>query len=119
MTFIRQLLLSVGAVFLKPSENGGGREMAVTFMLWGKDWPSDFRKFFIKLVCSSYVKGVRTYKQSVNFILYQFAVLNFSGPIELTQELYSFDGSGWDSKVNPEMAFGLNHHCLIESVLKM
>lgn len=106
-------------MFLKPSKDGGGREMTRTYMLGGKDGPSDFKKFFIKLAFSSSVKGVRTYKQPVSFILYQFALLNFSGPIELTQELYLFDGPGWDSKVNPEMVFGLNHHCLKESVLKM
>lgn len=53
MIFVRQHLLSVGTAFLKPIESGGAREMAMTYMLWGKDWASDFGKFFIKLVCSS------------------------------------------------------------------
>lgn len=36
MTSIRQPLLGVVTVFLKPNESGGGREMAVIPMLCGR-----------------------------------------------------------------------------------
>lgn len=37
MVLIRQCLLSVGTVFLKPSARGSEKEIAGVYVLWGKD----------------------------------------------------------------------------------